>query len=71
MLLGLVACDNGADYGDAIFLTGTLSSQNIRFLARNPKAFYFIWKNRKELFEKRDKATLLSKFNKQDIAELL
>lgn len=44
--------------------------QNIRFLARNPKAFYFIWKNRKELFEKRDKATLLSKFNKQDIAEL-
>lgn len=44
--------------------------QNIRFLARNPKAFYFIWKNRNELFEKRDKATLLSKFNKQDIAEL-
>ena len=32
MLLGLAACDNGADYGDAIFLTGTLSSQNIRFL---------------------------------------
>lgn len=44
--------------------------QNIRFLVGNPKAFYFIWKNRKELFEKRDKATLLSKFNKQDIAEL-
>ena len=32
MLLGLAACNNGADYGDAIFLTGTLSSQNIRFL---------------------------------------
>ena len=44
--------------------------QNIRFLARNPKAFYFIWKNRKELFEKRDKATLLSKFRKSDLAEL-
>lgn len=44
--------------------------RNIRFLARNPKAFYFIWKNRKELFEKRDKATLLSKFKKSDLAEL-
>ena len=44
--------------------------RNIRFLARNPKAFYFIWKNRKELFEKRDKATLLSKFRKSDLAEL-
>lgn len=44
--------------------------QNIHFLLKNPKAFYFIWKKRKELFEKRDKATLLSKFNKQDIAEL-
>lgn len=44
--------------------------QNIRFLARNPRVFYFIWKKRKELFEKRDKATLLSKFNKQNIAEL-
>ena len=29
-----------------------------------------IWKNRKELFEKRDKATLLSKFKKNSIAEL-
>ena len=44
--------------------------RNIRFLARNPKAFYFIWKNRKEIFEKRDKATLLSKFKNSDIAEL-
>lgn len=44
--------------------------RNIRFLARNPKAFYFIWKNRKEIFEKRDKATLLSKFKYSDIAEL-
>ena len=44
--------------------------RNIRFLARNPKAFYFIWKKRKELFEKRDKATLLSKFRKSDLAEL-
>ena len=44
--------------------------RNIRFLARNPAAFYFIWKNRKELFEKRDKATLLSKFKKSDLAEL-
>lgn len=44
--------------------------RNIRFLARNPRAFYFVWKNRKELFEKRDKATLLSKFKKSDLAEL-
>lgn len=44
--------------------------RNIRFLARNPKAFYFIWKNRKKIFEKRDKATLLSKFRKSDLAEL-
>ena len=44
--------------------------RNIRFLARNPKAFYFIWKNRKKIFEKRDKATLLSKFKNSDIAEL-
>ena len=44
--------------------------RNIRFFARNPKALYFIWNNRKELFEKRDKATLLSKFKKSDLAEL-
>ena len=44
--------------------------RNIRFLVRNPKTFYFIWKNRKELFEKRDKATLLSKFKVSDFAEL-
>ena len=45
--------------------------RNIRFLATNPKAFYFIWENRKEIFEKRDKATLLSKFKKSALAELL
>ena len=43
---------------------------NIRFLVKHPKEFYFICKNRKEIFEKRDKATLLSKFKKSDITEL-
>jgi hypothetical protein len=43
---------------------------NMRFLVKNPNAFYFIWKNRKEIFEKRDKATLLSKFKKSDLADL-
>ena len=42
-----------------------------RFLIKNPKAISHIWKNRKELFEKRDKATLLSKFKKTSLAELL
>ena len=43
---------------------------NARFLLKNPKAMLHIWKNRKELFEKRDKATLLSKFKKNSLAEL-
>ena len=44
--------------------------KNLPYLARHPKATYFIWKVRKELFEKRDKATLLSKFKKSDFAGL-
>jgi len=32
LLLCIVGCKNGADYGDAIYVTGTLSSNNIRFL---------------------------------------
>jgi len=31
ILMGLTACKDGAEYGDAIFLTGTLSSQDVRF----------------------------------------
>lgn len=45
--------------------------KNLPYLARHPKGAYFVWKTRKELFEKRDKATLLSKFKKSDLAELL
>lgn len=32
LLLGLVGCKDGPDYNDAVFITGTLSSQNVRFL---------------------------------------
>lgn len=44
--------------------------RNISFLARHPKAALLVWKKRKEIFGKRDKAILLSKFNKSDFAEL-
>ena len=43
---------------------------NLRFLVKNPKVSYFIWKKRKEIFEKRDKATLLSKLKNDFLAEL-
>ena len=43
---------------------------NLRFLVKNPKVSYFIWKKRKEIFEKRDKATLLSKLKSDFLAEL-
>ncbi|WP_071144915.1 DUF1735 and LamG domain-containing protein [Bacteroides ihuae] len=32
LLLCMAGCKKGADYGDAIYVTGTLSSKNIRFL---------------------------------------
>ena len=32
LLLGLAGCKEGPNYGDAIYVTGTLSSNNIRFL---------------------------------------
>ncbi len=32
LLLCIAGCKNGADYGDAIYVTGTLSSNSIRFL---------------------------------------
>ena len=32
LLLCMAGCKKGADYGDAIYVTGTLSSNNIRFL---------------------------------------
>jgi hypothetical protein len=32
LLLCIAGCKKGADYGDAIYVTGTLSSNNIRFL---------------------------------------
>lgn len=32
LLLGLTGCQDSPDYGDAVFITGTLSSQNIKFL---------------------------------------
>jgi len=44
--------------------------RNAGYLARHPKAAYFIWKNRKELFEKRDKAILLSKLEKDYLKSL-
>ena len=31
-LLGLSSCDNGPEYGDAVFMTGTLSSPKVKFL---------------------------------------
>ncbi len=32
LLLSIAGCENNTDYGDAIYVTGTLSSNNIRFL---------------------------------------
>ena len=31
-MLGLAGCDNGPDYGDAVFMTGTLSSPKVKLL---------------------------------------
>ena len=31
LVLGLTSCNDGPDYGDALFITGTLSSPNVRF----------------------------------------
>ena len=31
-LLGLAGCTDGPEYGDAVYVTGTLQSPNIRFL---------------------------------------
>lgn len=32
MMLGLASCTDGPEYGDAVFVTGTLSSPNVKFL---------------------------------------
>lgn len=32
LVLGMASCDNGPDYGDAVFMTGTLSSSKVKFL---------------------------------------
>lgn len=32
MVLGLASCTDGPEYGDAVFVTGTLQSPNVRFL---------------------------------------
>ncbi len=32
LVLGMASCDNGPDYGDAVFMTGTLSSPKVKFL---------------------------------------
>lgn len=44
--------------------------QNIRYLSSHPKAAYFVWKTRKELTAKREKAILLSKLNREFLKEL-
>ncbi len=38
LLLCIVGCKNGSDYGDAIYVTGTLSSNSIRFLVDGPSS---------------------------------
>ena len=38
MILALASCDNGTDFNDAVFFTGTLTSSNINFLVDGQSA---------------------------------
>ena len=61
--------ENIDDFTFAMFKSLGLS-KNLRFLLRHPGSLQRLWKRRKDLEDKRNKAILLSKLDKKFLADL-